>query len=95
MKSILPNSRIADRSHRMAVGLAGTGVCYFGNDVYPRGFCGVHFFSPHFEHRIRFAYLLERGIPIFSVRPGLARPGCSSILPSPGDGESEAVRGPA
>lgn len=42
------------------MGLAGSGVCYFGNDVYPRGFRGgnarnVHFFSPHFEHRIRFA----------------------------------------
>jgi hypothetical protein len=35
-------------------------LAYLGNGVYPRGFRGgtarsAHFFSPHFEHRIRFA----------------------------------------
>ena len=34
--------------------------CYFPNAEYPRGFVGgnalkLHFFFPHFEHRIRFA----------------------------------------
>ena len=38
---------------------------YFGNDVYPRGFCGgnarnVHFLFPHFEQRIRFATFSNR-----------------------------------
>src|SRR5882724_4204444 len=39
---------------------AGWKTRYFPNAVYPRGFVGgnarsVHFFTPHFEHRIRFA----------------------------------------